>query len=78
MMGGLECVLASEIVAEPERLKPLLQELANQRRTVILTGQTDAERCSCGLPRHQSKDRAHHRRADSVSSSPFPSPTELD
>jgi hypothetical protein len=35
-----------DIVADPKQLNTFLQELIRQRRSVVLTGQTDAERCS--------------------------------
>jgi hypothetical protein len=35
-----------EIVAEPRRLQPLLQKIVDQRRTVVLAGQTESKRCS--------------------------------
>ena len=35
-----------EIVAEPEQLSQLLQEIVKVRRTVVLAGESDRERCS--------------------------------
>lgn len=42
----LDRVDGREIMAEQKYLKSLLQELVDQRRTVVLAGQTELERCS--------------------------------
>jgi len=42
----LDAPSGREIMAEPKLVRPLLQQIVDQRRTVILTGETEPGRCS--------------------------------